>query len=154
MYQTLLTLHSANRWLVLIFLMYGIFLSARGILNSRTFDANDNLIRHLTATISHIQLLLGVGIYMMSPIVKFKSAMTEDHLWINESDFFRYWHIGLMVMSVVMVTIGSARAKRSQNDTDKYGTMLLWFSISLLLIAIAIPWPFSPLANRPFFRSF
>ena len=154
MYQTLLILHSANRWLVLIFLLYGIFLSARGRLNSRTFSKHDNFVRHFTATISHVQLMLGLSLYMISPIVEFNSAITETQLWIDEHNFFRYAHISLMILSIVFITIGSARAKRMQTDRERFGTMLFWFSLSLIVIFIAIPWPFSPLANRPFFRSF
>jgi cbb3-type cytochrome oxidase subunit 3 len=30
--------------------------------------------------------------------------------------------------------------------------MLVWFTIALIIIFIAIPWPFSPFANRPYFR--
>ncbi|SDL64876.1 hypothetical protein SAMN04487898_12221 [Pedobacter sp. ok626] len=154
MHQILLTLHSANRWLVLIFLIYAIFLSARGILRSRAFGKHDNFIRHFTATISHVQLMLGLGLYLISPTVKFNSAIAETHLWIDEHNFFRYVHISLMIISVILITIGSARARRMQTDGEKFKTMLLWFSLALFVIFIAIPWPFSPVANRPFFRSF
>jgi hypothetical protein len=30
--------------------------------------------------------------------------------------------------------------------------MLIWLSIALIIIFIAIPWPFSPFANRPYYR--
>jgi hypothetical protein len=59
-----------------------------------------------------------------------------------------------MITSVVLVTIGSALAKRRPTDKEKYKTMLIWFSITISIIFIAIPWPFSPFANRPYFRSF
>lgn len=154
MHQTLLMLHSANRWLLLLFLLYGIFLSARGYLGSRTFGKYENFIRHFSATISHVQLLLGLALYLISPIVKFNSGIAEMHLWVDEHLFFRYVHISLMVLSVVLIPIGSARAKRMRTDKEKYSTMLIWFSLSLFIIFIAIPWPFSPLANRPLFRSF
>lgn len=154
MHQTLLTLHSINRWLVLFFLLYAIFLSVRGSVNLRTFSKRDNFIRHVTATVSHIQLLLGLGLYMISPTVKFRSAIAETHLWVDEHIFFRYVHISMMLLSVVLITIGSAKTKRVEADREKFLTMLFWFSISLIVLLIAIPWPFSPLANRPFLRSF
>jgi hypothetical protein len=91
---------------------------------------------------------------MISPIVRFSSLVPETEMWMDEHTFFRYVHISLMVISVVLITIGSAKAKRMQTDREKFGTMLLWFSLSLIVIIIAIPWPFSPLASRPFLRSF
>jgi hypothetical protein len=30
--------------------------------------------------------------------------------------------------------------------------MALWFTAALLLILVAIPWPFSPFAQRPYLR--
>jgi len=37
-------------------------------------------------------------------------------------------------------------------DKEKFKIMLLWYGIALIIILIAIPWPFSPLANRPYLR--
>jgi hypothetical protein len=59
-----------------------------------------------------------------------------------------------MILSVVLVTIGSALAKRKQTDREKFKTILIWFSIVLSVIFIAIPWPFSPFANRAYLRTF
>jgi hypothetical protein len=154
MHQTLLILHSINRWLVLISLIYVIWTAWTGIRSDRRFSASDNTARHLTATIAHIQLLLGLYLYMISPIVKFNVAEAGGAGTVSEHTFFRFVHISLMVMSVVIITIGSAKAKRLDTDLLKFRTLLLWFSIALLVMLIAIPWPFSPLANRPFFRSF
>jgi hypothetical protein len=152
-HQFLLLLHSAGRWLVLLFLLYAICRSARGYFAKLGFTAHDNLIRHLTATVSHVQLLLGLSLYMFSPVVKFQVPDLGGSAVLNEGVFFRYVHISLMVLSVVLVTIGSARAKRMETDRDKFRVMLGWFSFALLVIMIAIPWPFSPLATRPFFRA-
>jgi hypothetical protein len=59
-----------------------------------------------------------------------------------------------MTVAVVLITIGSAMAKRQQTDHGKFKTMALWFLLGLIVILIAIPWPFSPLANRPYIRHF
>lgn len=154
MYQTLLILHSINRWLILVSLIYVIWTAWDGIRSDRRFSSTDNTARHLTATISHIQLLVGLYLYMISPIVKFNVGEASGGAMVSESTFFRFVHIALMVISVVIITIGSAKAKRMETDILKFRTLLLWFSIALLIILIAIPWPFSPLANRPYFRSF
>ena len=68
--------------------------------------------------------------------------------------FFGLIHILFMLTAIVIITIGSALAKRKPTDSEKFKTMLLWFSLALMLIFVAIPWPFSPLANRPYFRSY
>lgn len=154
MHQTLLTLHSVNRWLVLISLIYALWIAWKGLQSDQSFSGTDNTARHLTATIAHIQLLLGLYLYMISPVVKFNVGEVNGAGIVSEHFFFRIVHILLMVIAVVIITIGSAKAKRAERDRLKFKTMLIWFSIGLLIILIAIPWPFSPLAQRPFFRSF
>ncbi|WP_343524178.1 hypothetical protein [Pedobacter sp.] len=154
MHQILLSLHSINRWFVLLSILYSIYLAARGRFQRLKFTAHANFMRHTTATISQIQLLLGLSLYMISPVVKF--AMTESdtgHL-VSEHVFFKYIHIWLMATSVVLITLGSSKAKRMETDTQKFSTMLFWFCLALLVILIAIPWPFSPFASRPFLRPF
>ena len=152
MYQTLTFLHSTFRWLVLLSLVYSIFLSFKGYFQQKEFSKTDNSVRHWTATIAHIQLVLGITLYSQSPIIKY--------FWKNFSEvkesfdllFFGLIHIFLMLFSIVLITIGSAVSKRKTTDKEKFKTMLIYFSIVLVLIFIAIPWPFSPFANRPYFR--
>jgi hypothetical protein len=91
---------------------------------------------------------------MISPVVKFDAGEGAITGIVSENTFYRFVHISLMAISVVLVTIGSAKAKRVGPDRLKYKTILIWFSIALLLILTAIPWPFSPLSSRPFFRTF
>jgi len=154
MHQTLLGLHSITRWLVLLSLLYSIYLAARGRLQHLQFTAYANFIRHTTATVSQVQLLLGLSLYMISPVVKYAMAESDTSHLVSEHVFFKYLHIWLMATSVVLITLGSAKAKRMETDTQKFSTMLFWFCLALLVILIAIPWPFSPLASRPFLRSF
>lgn len=154
MHQTLLTTHSIFRWMVLLSLLYSIYTAYSGYRNKKHFSKSDDQIRHWTATISHIQLILGITLYFKSPVVKYAISNTLSSTLFTEHTFFKYIHIALMILSVVLITIGSSIAKRKTLDKDKFQTMLIWFSIALAVIFIAIPWPFSPLVNRPYIRSF
>ncbi|WP_343667844.1 hypothetical protein [Chitinophaga sp.] len=154
MHQTILILHSINRYLVLISLVYSIVMAWNGLRKNKAFSASDNTFRHLTATIAHVQLMLGLYLYMISPIVRYNVFESSFNGIVSEHIFFRYIHLLLMVTAIIIITIGSAKAKRMETDKLKFRTILLWFSLALLIILIAIPWPFSPLANRPYFRSF
>ncbi len=152
MYQTLLICHSFLRWLVLMSLLYSIYRAYKGYSLKLLFSKTDNSVRHWTATIAHIQLILGILIYVQSPIVKYFWKNFSEEIQNPETVFFGLLHIFLMLAAIVLITIGSALAKRKKADNDKFKIMLLWFSIALFIIFIAIPWPFSPLANRPYFR--
>lgn len=153
-YFILLVLHSIFRWVVLASLVLGICKAYSGFSKERPFSKVDNAVRHWTATIAHIQLMLGIVLYIKSPVTHYFWSNTSDAVKNNDSVFFGLYHIALMFLSVVFVTIGSAMAKRRLTDQEKFKTMLIWFSVTLLIILIAIPWPFSPLANRPLIRNF
>lgn len=152
MYQTLTFLHSMVRWLVLASLVYALFRAYRGYFSNRQYSAADDSVRHWAATIAHIQLILGILLYSRSPIISyfwknFHTARADFELL-----FFGLVHISLMLMSIIIITIGSALAKRKETSREKFKIMLIWYGIALLIIFIAIPWPFSPLANRPYLR--
>lgn len=152
MYTLLISCHSFIRWLVVVSLVYSIYRAYKGYTLETSFGKTDNLIRHWTATIAHVQLVLGMILYTQSPVIKYFWTNFKESMNVIDIAFFGLIHIGLMLLAIILITIGSAFAKRKQTDKEKFKTMLIWFSISLLIILIAIPWPFSPFANRPYFR--
>lgn len=152
MYHILIVLHSYVRWFVLLSLGIALYKAFRGYFSNRSFTKSDNAVRHWTATTAHIQLMLGMTLYFQSPLIKYffknRSIVRENIEYL----FFGMIHSTLMLVAIVIVTIGSAMAKRREIDKDKFRTMLVWYSIALFIIFIAIPWPFSPFANRPYIR--
>jgi hypothetical protein len=136
-YPLLLSLHSLLRWLVLTGLIYALYRGIRGWAGRHVFSSLDNKVRHISATLAHVQLAAGYVLYFNSPLTQ----------W-----FFRSLHIILMTLSIILITIGSAAAKRKTSDPAKFRTMTVWYAVAIMIIFLAIPWPFSPLAQRPLFR--
>lgn len=153
MQQTLLFLHSIFRWLVLLSLLLAVYKAFQGYHSGLVFTSKTNRIRHLTATITHIQLIIGLVLYFQSPAVKQFLAAAGRPERITEPLFFGLIHISMMITAVFIVTTGSALSKRQPTDKEKFKIMFIWFFIALLIILIAVPWPFSPLIQRPFIRS-
>jgi uncharacterized membrane protein YozB (DUF420 family) len=154
MYSFLLSLHSLFRWLVLISLLYAIFRAYKGYRFTSPFTKRDNAIRHWTATIAHMQLMIGVVLYTQSPLIKYFFSPAKHENQNTEPLFFALIHLAIMIVAIVVISIGSALAKRKGSDQEKFSTMLYWFAMALVLIFLAIPWPFSPFAYRPYLRSF
>ncbi len=152
MYSALLFLHSIVRWLVLISLVYSICRAWRGYTLKLAFNKTDNAIRHWTATLAHIQLMIGMVLYFKSPLIQYFWLPAGKAAASKELTFFSLVHLVIMLISIVLITIGSAKAKRQLQDQAAFKTMLTWYLVALILIFIAIPWPFSPLANRPYIR--
>lgn len=154
MLNTLLFFHSMVRWAVLGTLLYSIYRSYTGYTQKLIFTKGDDSLRHWTATTAHIQLMLGIVLYTQSPNTKFSLHAIGTNGQLTQPFFFGVLHLLLMVSAIVIITIGSAMAKRKTTNGEKFKTMLIWFGVALLVILIAIPWPFSPLAQRPYLRSF
>lgn len=152
MYNSLVFCHSILRWLVLISLIYSIYRASKGYFQNLKFSKADNLIRHWTATIAHIQLIVGVLLYTQSPVIKYFWRNFNEAITDIDAAFFGLLHLILMLSAIVVLTAGSSLAKRKEIDKKKFKTILIWFSIALAIIFIAIPWPFSPIASRPYIR--
>lgn len=152
MYPVLLLLHSLFRWVVLGSLSFGLYRAYWGWLGQRAFTPLDNTVRHATATIAHIQLMLGYALYFNSPLVSYFLAHRSEAGHQPQALFFGLLHVALMTTAIVILTIGSALAKRKPTSLEQFRTMALWFTVALLLMLLAVPWPFSPLASRPYFR--
>jgi len=154
MYYFVLALHSLVRWFVLAGLLFALYRGYRGWWGQKHFGPTDNFARIFAAAIAHTQLVIGLVLYVVSPIVhyflhNFKTAVHERNI-----RFFGMEHITMMLIAIALITIGSIRAKRKELDQEKFKTMAIWFTIALLIILLSIPWAFSPLTSRPNFRPF
>jgi hypothetical protein len=148
----LIATHSIFRYLVLIVLIVTIYLAWEGYFFNKKYTKKDRILAGATSGISHIQLLLGFVLYFQSPVAQGfwadKSFRWTDNL------FFGILHFALMSIAIVLITIGAALAKRETVDEVRFKIILKYFIFAFLIILIAIPWPFSPLAQRPFIREF
>jgi len=154
MYQILLPLHSVTRWLVLLSLLFAIYRGYRGWLGNKPYTTVDNAARLFAVNIAHIQLVIGLWLYFISPIVNYFLHNFKEAVHDRQIRFFGMEHITMMLIAIIFITIGSAKAKLKTTDKEKFKTMAIWFTISLLLIFTSIPWSFSPLISRPLLRWF
>jgi len=67
MYSALLALHSLVRWLVLAGLLSAIYRAFVGWRYKKKFTLFDNSLRRWAAAIAHVQLVIGLWLYFISP---------------------------------------------------------------------------------------
>jgi hypothetical protein len=154
MYELLIPLHSYIRWILLTCLLYSILKSILGLKIRLPYSAFDNTI-HLTASIvAHLQLIIGFILYFKSPIVLYLRTIGTEGLSYSDVAFFGVYHITFMVVGILLIIIGTAKAKKALTDKDKHTEIFTWYGFAMLFIVAAIPWPFSPYVSRPYFRMF
>lgn len=154
MYSGLLFTHSCLRWLVLIILIYSIYRFTIGIINHRSFDKTDNLFSQLTDKIIQLQLVIGIVLYIVSPLLSGFWKQDEKFSEYTDQQFFGIIHAIMMFIAVSLISAGISIAKRELSDKMKYKKLLIYFGLALVIILLAIPWPFSPLSHRPYIRTF
>jgi hypothetical protein len=147
----LIVAHSALRWLLLASVLLTIYLAWEGRFFKKKYTRLHRVAASTASGLSHVQLLLGFGLYLESPVVK--AYWADKSLAWSQSLFFALVHIGLMSTAVVLLTIGASLAKRETDERRRFTILFNYCSLALLLMLVAVPWPFSPLAQRPWIRT-
>jgi hypothetical protein len=154
MYHAFLVLHSIFRWFVFISLIYAIFRYYIGWFGKKPFLKTDQSVRIWTLSIVLAELIIGLILYFISPMIKYFLENFKEAVKIKDLRFFGMEHSLMMLIAVALITIGSVISNRKSTDLKKYKTLAIWFSIALFILLVFIPWPFSSLTGRPFFRFF
>ncbi|MDX2245947.1 MAG: hypothetical protein SF052_04165 [Bacteroidia bacterium] len=152
LYSIFLFTHSLFRWVVLAGLVYAIIVAFRGWRGDQAFTPSHNRLQKIVVRITEIQLLLGLVLYFISPVIKYFMDNFGEAVKDQATRFFGMEHISMMIIAVTIVSITSAVAKRKATDRQKFKAIAIGFTIGLVIILVMIPWPFSPMAARPFWR--
>lgn len=141
MYRFVLTLHSWNRWAVLLALLVALVLAYRGWLGRRSYQPADRRLGAVLTGLLHLQLLLGLTLYFgLSPWVKLATA-NRRAAWHDPT--LRFWsvtHISLMLTAIVVAQVGQSITRRAATDAARHRWSALSYSLALLLILLGIPW--------------
>lgn len=153
-HSVLLVLHSLLRWILLLILIYAIYRSYKGWFSKSNYTVRESKITRVTTIIAHIQLLIGLILYGVSPVIHNLFEDFGEAVQQTSIRFYGMEHSIMMILAIVFITIGSVKSKREAEDIRKFKTVAIWFTIGLLLILAMTPWPFSPMDARPWFRIF
>jgi NADH:ubiquinone oxidoreductase subunit 2 (subunit N) len=129
--------HSGLRYIVLLMLLLAIFNAFAG-LKSGNYLKKDKMINLFAMVFLHIQLLLGLVLYFISDRVNFGAGVMAD----KADRFFTVEHISMMLLAIILITLGRKKAEKQQEAKDKHKFIVRYYVLGLVLIFIAIPWPF------------
>ncbi|MBA4058148.1 MAG: cytochrome b [Marivirga sp.] len=134
MYTGLFHTHSLLRYFILIALVVVIVKAVLGLINKQPYGKWDNKLGLYLFIFTHMQLLIGLILYFVSPFVKFGSETMSDKTT-------RYWtveHIMAMLIAVVLITLARTTSKRMTDDAAKHKRMLIFNSLALIIIIATI----------------
>ena len=133
------TIHSYWAYLVLITLILATINAFSGVASKREFKDKDLRLSLFTLIFAHIQLLIGLGWYFMSPWYKALKENGIGNLDAHER-LLAVEHPLMMIIAIALITIGWVRHKKKTADAKKFITIGLFYGIALLIVLSRIPW--------------
>lgn len=133
-------IHSYWAYLVLAILIFAVVNAIIGFTQKKQFTDKDVRIGLFTLIVAHIQLLIGLGWYFMSPW--FEMLKTDAALVMKDkaARLLAVEHPIMMILAIVFITIGWSKHKKKTEDVAKFKTFAIFYGIALLLILSKIPW--------------
>lgn len=142
MYTTLQFLHSYWAYLVLFMLLIATINFLAGLVGKKEYHPKDFRIALFTLIVTHIQLLLGLILYFISPL-GLKSITNNGMSVVMKHSMLRLYaveHITIMLLAVAIVTIGYSKHKKKLVSAPKFRTLTLYYALALILMLSRIPW--------------
>jgi hypothetical protein len=142
MYNILLHIHSAGRWIVLLLLLIAIFNSL--VAGPRPFIKSDNRTGLLLTIFADIMLLVGIALWFIGPwgYKQIQESGMSAVMSNATSRFYVVEHLVGMLIAIVLLHIGKAQARKHISDRAKHRRTVIFYTIALLIILLSIPWPF------------
>jgi chromate transport protein ChrA len=143
MFDILKSSHSGLRWVVLGLLLAAI-IGALAKMKSGKYEKSSKMINLFAMIVLHLQVTLGIVLAFFSGKVNYgNNWMSAKNVnGVAEFRFFGMEHILIMVIAAVILTIGRKKAESASDPGKQHKTILVWYTIGLLLILAGIPWPF------------
>ena len=142
MYEAILTVHSYWAYLVVLVITLATFNGLIGFFTKRDYAPKDFRISLFGLIVTHIQLLIGIIIFFVSPtIVWFSEGIGVGE--IMKDPLLRLYnleHPMMMILMVVFVTMGYSKHKKKLTSTPKFKMLAIFYTIAWLLMLSRIPW--------------
>jgi Na+/H+-dicarboxylate symporter len=133
-------IHSYWAYLVLATLIFAVVNAIIGFTQKKQFTDKDVRIGLFTLIVAHIQLLIGLVWYFMSPWFEMLKTDAASVMKDKAARLLAVEHPVMMILAIVFITIGWSKHKKKTEDVAKFKTFAIFYGIALLLILSKIPW--------------
>jgi hypothetical protein len=133
-------IHSYWAYLVVILLVIAVVNAIIGLTQKKQFTDKDLRIGLFTLIVSHIQLLIGLTWYFMSPYFSMLTSNTAEVMKTKELRLLALEHPVMMILALILITIGWSKHKKKTTDAAKFKTFVIFYGLGLVFILSKIPW--------------
>ena len=140
MYSILKTVHSYWAFFVLTILFIAILNSLIRMISKKSFNSTDLRISLFGLIFSHIQLLIGLILYFISPWFDQWSSLGMGVMKNNESRLYLVEHPITNILAIFFITIGWSLHKKQSESSKKFLRISLFYGFGYILLLSRIPW--------------
>lgn len=136
MYEIIQKAHSGVAYLALGILIVAVINAFMGISSKRGFEEKDRKISLFALIFCHIQLLLGLIVYFVSPLgMSALGDMSNAALRLTSLE-----HPLINILAIALITVGWSKHKREDSSNGKFKKIAFLYLAGLLFILSRIPW--------------
>jgi len=136
MYNFVQKFHSGWAYLALLLLVFAVVNSFFGVNSKKEFTAKDRKIALFGLIATHIQLVVGLILYFVSPNgLKSLGNMKDAAIRLTSLE-----HPLINIIAIILITIGWSKHKKATTSSAKFKSIAVFFGLGLLLILLRIPW--------------
>ena len=142
MYPYVQFVHSYWAYLVLLILIITTVNSLVSYFSDKEYGARDMRLALFTLIVTHIQLLIGIILYFVSPLGA-KAIVSEGMSAAMKDPALRLYvveHPIGMILAVVFITVGYSRHKKKLTSRPKFKQLAIFYTLALLVMLALIPW--------------
>lgn len=141
MYQTIKSVHSYWAYIVLLVLVIATLNAIFKTLTKKEYTASDFRKALFTLIVSHIQLLIGIVLYFVSPRLQLFGELGMGDIMKNATNrLYLVEHPLINIVAVALITIGYSKHKKTLTSHAKLKTIAVFYTIALVLFLSRIPW--------------
>ncbi|MCH8534592.1 MAG: hypothetical protein LAT51_05935 [Flavobacteriaceae bacterium] len=141
MYTGIKHLHSYWAYLVLLIVFLATINALVKYFGKKPYESKDFRISLFALIVSHLQLLIGLVIYFVSP---YFSAFSNQGMGevMKDSNLRLYLieHPITMILAIVFITMGYSKHKKELSSRPKFKKLAIFYTLALILILSRIPW--------------
>lgn len=140
MYEAIQILHSYWAYLVLLVLIIATVNAIIKTVGDKEYEANDFRKSLFTLIVSHIQLLIGLVLYFVSPRLELWGELGGKVMSNSIARLYLVEHPLINIVAVALITIGYSKHKKKLTSKAKLKTIAIFYTIALVLFLSRIPW--------------
>jgi hypothetical protein len=133
-YEIFRDIHAWFRYVLFLLVLLAIIQSLSGWLGKKAYTEGNRKINLFAMISADMQLLFGIVLYFLSPLVQFNSGTMKD----DTLRYFTVEHWVMMLIAIALIHIGHSRSKKAITPENKHKSIAIFYIIAILVIIGAI----------------